>query len=512
MMLRAISICYLFPAILWAQQTVAEKSDFRATSRGADVVAFGETLAKTSKRIRLSEIGKSNEGRSIPLWILGDPAVSTPEEAVAAKKLVVMAFANIHAGEVDGKEALQMLAREWTTTPPDWLKDVVVLFVPNFNVDGNERIDRKHRTEQNGPAEGVGIRENADGYDLNRDFVKLETPEVRALVSTITRWDPSVVIDLHTTNGSYHRYTLTYDGPRNPAADPALITRVRDRWFPAIGAEILKTTGYHTGFYGNFTADRAKWESYPAVPRFGVQWLAISNRIGVLSESYTYASFRDRILSGKAFTAGIIEYAATHRDEVAAIRTAAMQPRARIALKTKVVSLGERTILGYVEEGEGENRKPTKVPKDYKVALEIGVEETFSVERPAYYFVPKTCKVAIETLGRHGIALKELTEDREIESQIYRVLAVDLANREFQKHRAATVEVARRDATWALPAGTVVVSTKQPLGQLAGYLLEPQSEDGLTTWNAFDDTLRVGQDFPVIRAMKDQKLPLKDRK
>src|SRR5262249_42546069 len=152
-----------------------------------------------------------------------------PEEAAKSGKLVVFAFGNIHAGEVDGKEALLALARDLALAKErPLLKDLVIVFAPLFNADGNERIDKNHRTHQNGPAEGVGIRETAAGPDLNRDFIKLESPGVRALVPSLNQWTPAVVVDTHTTNGSLHRYTLTYDGPRNPAADPALIETVRD--------------------------------------------------------------------------------------------------------------------------------------------------------------------------------------------------------------------------------------------------------------------------------------------
>src|SRR5262249_8541160 len=148
-------------------------------------------------------------------------------------KLVLLAYANIHAGEVDGKEALLALARDLSAAKDPLLKKVVILLAPDVNPDGNEKIHPKHRPEQNGPPTGVGTRANAQGLDLNRDFVKLESPEVRALVKLLNRWDPLLVVDCHTTNGSYHRYTLTYDGPRNPAADPRLIEHVNGKLLSA---------------------------------------------------------------------------------------------------------------------------------------------------------------------------------------------------------------------------------------------------------------------------------------
>jgi dipeptidyl aminopeptidase/acylaminoacyl peptidase len=502
----ATLIC-LLPCAAWAQQTVAEKSDYKATSRHADVVAFGEELAKKSANVRVTTIGRSHEGRTLPMLVIADPPVSTPEEAARNKKLVVLAFANIHAGEVDGKEALLMLARDLATgSEKALLKDLVVLVVPILNADGNEKIDPKNRPTQNGPVEGVGIRANAAGFDLNRDFVKLETPEVRALAKTINRWDPAVVVDMHTTNGSRHRYTLTYDGPRHPAGDPDMIAAVRDKWLPAITAAMEKETGYKSTFYGNFNADRTAWESYPATPRYGIQWLALRNRIGLLSESYTYASFKDRVLASKAYAGGILRYAATHTDDVRKLIAKADQPRERVALRTKAASLGERTILGFVEEMKDGRRVATSTPKDYKVALVAGVEATEIVQRPFAYLFPASFTGAIETLQRHGITVEELREDIELDLQIYKVEKFARSERAFQQHNLVSVDVARRDETRKVNAGMIIVRTDQKLGTLAAYLLEPRAEDGLTAWNFFDTGITEGKEFPVLRLPKSTPL------
>jgi dipeptidyl-peptidase 4 len=498
-MFRRALLLAVFPCAAFGQQTVAEKTDYATTSRYADVVAFGEELAKKSPTVHLADIGKSGEGRTLPLWIIADPPVSTPEEAAKAGKLVTLIFANIHAGEIDGKEAVQMLARELATgADKELLKQLVVLIVPILNADGNERIDPKNRTDQNGPV-GVGIRANAAGYDLNRDFVKLETSEVRGLAKTIVRWDPAVVVDMHTTDGSWHRYTLEYDGPRNAAADPDLVATVRDRWLPDIGAAVKKDTGYETFVYGNFADDHKVWDSYPPVPRYGIQWLAVRNRVGLLSESYTHAPFKDRVLAGRSFAENILKYTAAHKDDVRKLLANADKPRDRIALREKEVSLGKRTVLGVVEEVKDGKRLPTKEPKDCTVDLRTGVEATEFVQRPAAYLIPAAFTSAIETLQRHGIAVEELREDVELDLQVYTVEKMTKAARVFQKHSEVTVEVKSRDEKRKVPAGMMLVRTDQKLGTLAAYLLEPRSEDGLTTWNFFDAGLAEKKDFPVLR-------------
>src|SRR5262249_13976749 len=267
--------------------------------------------------VRLGELGKSVEGRKLPLVILADPPVGTPQEAAKSGKPVVFAFANIHAGEVDGKEALLMLARELATAKVrPLLKELVVVLAPLFNADGNEKIAATNRGHQEGPKEGVGVRENAQGFDLNRDFVKLETPEVRALVRFLNRWNPALVLDCHTTNGSRHRYTITYEGPRNPASDPNLVETVRDKLLPDVTARLEKKSGYKSFFYGNFSRDRTRWETVPATARYSTHYLGLRHCLGILCESYVYAPYRDRIHATRDFVRCCFEHVAENKEQI----------------------------------------------------------------------------------------------------------------------------------------------------------------------------------------------------
>jgi dipeptidyl aminopeptidase/acylaminoacyl peptidase len=413
-----------------------------------------------------------------------------------------MAFANIHAGEVDGKEALLALARDLAreNDQPKW-KDVVLLLCPNINPDGNEKIDPKHRTEQNGPKAGVGTRENAAGLDLNRDFVKLESPEIRALVKLIHDYDPRVVVDCHTTNGSYHRYTLTYDGPRYPAAHPELIKYSGDVLLPEAAKRVKAATGFDTFWYGNFDRDRTEWQTYPATPRFGVQWLALRGRFGILSESYSYASFKDRVTASYHFVKGVFEHAAANAAEIRRVTDLAAAPQSAIALTSKSTSIEQPvSIKGYVEQTQDGRKRPTNQLKDYPVKLVLTMEPTLQVARPFAYVIPQRFEAAVQTLQRHGVRVDELLEDVTLPCQMATVEATKLAERPFQKHKLRTIDakdgkVEKR----SIPAGSSVIVTDQPLGQLAGYLLEPNAEDGLATWNLFEDSLAVGRDFPVLR-------------
>jgi YD repeat-containing protein len=483
--------------------TVAEKTDYKATSRHADVLAFCDELVKRSPVVRRIDMGKSVEGRPLPLLILADPPVSTPAEAAKSGKLVAYVQANIHAGEVDGKEALLMLAREIATAKErPLLKDLVILLCPNFNPDGNEKFDANNRRSQNGPPE-VGVRANAAGLDLNRDFVKLESPEVRAFVRMMNEWDPALVIDCHTTNGSYHRYTLTYDGPRHPNTGPALVEAIRDRMLPAVSKTMKERTGFDSFVYGNFSRDHARWTTYGHTPRYSTQYVGMRGKIGILSESYSYAPFKDRVTASREFVRAWLEYVAAHKDEVRKLLAENKQGDT-LAVRTESAVLKKVTALGYEEETKNGRRVAiTDKPRDYDLELVTRVEPTERVTKPfAYLFLPSFA-AAVEILQRHGITVEELREDIELDVESYRVEKIVNTERSFQGPAQVSLDVAKpRAESRRVTAGTILVRTAQPLGTLASYLLEPRSEDGLATWKYFDAGLAENRDFSVLRLPK----------
>jgi dipeptidyl-peptidase 4 len=362
------------PAQTDALQTVAERTGFRATARYDDVVGWCQEFAKAVPNAHLGELGRSAEGRSIPLLILADPPVRTAQAATRSGKLVCLIIGNIHASEVCGKEALPMLMREHFSNPhPPLLKDVILAVAPVYNADGNERVSKTSRPGQAGPADGTGQRSNARGLDLNRDFMKLEAPETQALVRFLNEWNPHLFIDTHTTNGSYHRYSITYDGPKNPATDPRIIDFMRKTLFPEVSAGFKDHTGLDAFYYGNFNREYTEWTSYPAQPRYGTTYVGLRNRLAVLSEAYAYAPYKTRVLATRDFVRECLQVAARHKAEIVRMLEAARptaapdgesgHERERVAIRSRLRSAGKpATVLGYVERREEGRRVRTDTP------------------------------------------------------------------------------------------------------------------------------------------------------
>ncbi|WP_152051406.1 DPP IV N-terminal domain-containing protein [Tautonia marina] len=493
-------------------RTVAERSAFQATARYDEVVDLCRKLDARSDSVRLESLGTTVEGRSLPLLIVSDPPVASAEDARTSGKLIVLAIGAIHGGEVCGKEALLMLIRELTDEPGHpLLNDLILCVAPVLNADGAERFSTENRRGQNGPAEGTGVRGNGNRLDLNRDFIALTAPETQGLVRFLDEWDPHLFIDTHTTNGSAHRYLITYDGPKNPATHPDVLSFSRDVFLPAIAESFHKTTGEHAFFYGNFERDHTEWTTYSANPRFGTTYVGLRNRLSILSEAYAYASFEARVAGTLAFVRSSLDQAVEHREEIQTLLDRARSETddgspLDLPIRSEAQAFDERvTILGFEESG-GANPSESYasgVPKDYDVALVARFEPTKTVRRPFAYVIPPAYAEAIATLDRHGIAREQVREDIEVEAEVTTLDTVDRNGDSYYGPASIEAEVSTRTTTRRISAGSILVRTAQPLGTLASYLLEPGSDDNLLTWGFFGDSLAAGDEFPVLRLVNE---------
>lgn len=502
-----------------AVATIAESSDYRATSLHADVIRQLDAIATASPRARRVSMGKTGEGRDIPVLVVADPPVASAAEsraAVLAGRTLVLLFGNIHAGECDGKEALGILARKLATTPDHpLLKNLIVAIAPDYNADGNERVGptANRRPGQAGPENGCGVRENAAGLDLNRDFIKLEAPETRALVGFLNEWDPAVVVDCHTTDGSWHRYLVTAAGPKAPATDPALLAFSREKFFPELFERFQADTGRWAYWYGNFEGEfgdaergHTKWESFPAEARYGTTAIGLRGRLSVLVESYSYAPYKDRVLGSLAFCESVLALVDQRRGAIRALIEHPRAPRT-VSIRSKAANEGEATIRGYKEVTKDGRSGSTGEPAEYRVELWNRFDSALEVDVPRAYAIIAPDPKVESTLRAHGLTMRRTSADAEREVEVQGITAVKTASRQFQGHALVTLDAQTRRERTALPKGTLIIPTDQPLGRLAVYLLEPRSEDGLATWNFFDADAKMGADFPVLRLPAGAELP-----
>ncbi|MBX3382418.1 MAG: M14 family metallopeptidase [Phycisphaeraceae bacterium] len=501
-------------------RTVAESSGYRATSLHAEVVGFLDSVAAAAPdAARRVTLGASTEGRELAALVLARPPIESAHawQSEHGERLLVLAIGNIHGGEVDGKEALLSLARDIAMGEHrDLLNDLAIVILPNYNPDGNERIGPDNRRGQKGPADGMGVRHNAMGLDLNRDFIKADAPETRALITFAREWDPHLFIDAHTTNGSYHRYLITYAGPKAPAGDAAIIEFSRDEFLPRIGEDFNTTTGEHAFWYGNFegafsdtpTRTHTRWETFPAEARYATTYFGLRNRLSVLVESYSYAEYEARVRGSHAFILSTLRTAASQRERVRRLiheadRRASAIPDSPLALRSVAEpSPRPATVLGYVETVQ-EGRVVVGEPTEHTVTLFDRFVPTLTVPRARAYALGPECADAIDRLALHGIAMHTLRDTLVTDTETWTIETATNTGRLFQGRMVLRLSGHLTPGRAALPAGTVIVPCDQPQGALASYLLEPLCEDGLATWNFFEWAMKPGSRFPVVRIPRD---------
>ena len=487
--------------------TVAESSDYKSTSKYDDVMSFIDKLDMSSDLMRVEIISKSTEGRDIPLLIIGDPLPDSPDQLIDDNRIVVYIQANIHAGEVEGKEASLMFARDiLSESGSRLLKDVVLLLCPNFNPDGNEKISTGNRTNQNGPVNGVGVRHNGQFLDLNRDGMKAESPEVRGMLTKIfNTWDPAVFMDCHTTNGSYHVEPVTFTWMVNPNGDNSLIHYMRDKMIPEISEILYSNYNVENCFYGEFSNmmnPEEGWVYTASDPRYLSNYYGLRNRLGILNENYVYADYKSRVTGCYFLIRSLTEYVSAHKKEIREMLREADEKTIKRGLNPSVTDSfaieynvkaapGMVTIKTYeVEPVNDPNVWPpfrrTDRRKDVTIPYFVDYYPARSVKFPYAYFLTVNDAEVTELLKRHGIILEKLADAATVEVDRFEITELKGATRLNQGHYTNTVTGKYVKDTIDFPAGTLVIRTAQPLANLAAYLLEPESNDGLLTWNFFD--------------------------
>ncbi len=511
--------------------TRAERTSYAETSTYADVIAFIDTLQRLGVQMSRQELGRTTEGRVLPLLVLSRPQVTTPEQARALNRPVVYVQANIHAGEVEGKEALLALVRDLATTRNNVLDSIVLIAVPIYNADGNERFEPQsvNRTEQNGP-ESVGQRPNAQMLDLNRDYVKAEAPETRASLAAFEKWNPDVFVDLHTTDGSFHGYALTYAPSLNPAArDAGAYTR--DSLLPELRRRMKARDGFEVFDYGTFDTQyeerditdtvKSGWFTYDHRPRFGTNYFGLRQRISILSEAYSHDPFERRVKSTYAFVHELLSLVAERGAKIRAIGSAADAELARGAFGAAIpirsrLTTAPRTLPVIFEvmahTGDSSLTQPgvprgfrrTGVMKTQPMPVYDRFEPVLTRTIPRAWLLPAGDTLAISLLREHGIRVERpaagMTSAR---VSRFEVDSLHTQPKAFQGHHEAQLTGSWHDTTAQVPNDMLMVRGDQPQAIAALYLLDPESDDGLVTWNVFDSELAPGKAFPVWRVVTD---------
>ena len=513
----------LLPLILLAQRedwlTDYEKSGYLDTPRYSQTIDYCRRLADASGMITYSAFGKSPEGLELPLLILDREGFSDPALIHASGRTLLLIEACIHAGECDGKDAGLMLFRDLAfgrkesnikspSSPPQLLSsrlldNVSIIFIPIFNVDGHERFGAYNRINQNGPRE-MGWRVTSNNLNLNRDFLKADTPEMKAWLNLFNSWMPDFFIDAHTTDGADYQYVLTYLMEIYGDADEHLTAWAKDRFIPSM-KDHMNSGGYPVFPYVDFRNwhdPRSGLITEVAPPMLSQGYTTLRNRPGLLIETHMLKPYKQRV--DATYECFLTTLEILNRESVT-LRNLVSKADQFVAseafLKTPfplrfetlmndsamVEFLGVAYTSDKSDLSGGMWFKYSKTPETFTLPYFYKTRPELTVNLPVAYIIPAQWTAVIEKLNLHGIKSRKIETDK-----LIKISTCHFKNPKWQsnpyegRHPMIHIEFDEITEERWFPAGSVIIETMQPAGRIIPHLLEPNGNGSLLYWGFFD--------------------------
>ncbi len=509
---------------LSAQAALAQATEWLETPAEATEYQNGGTLYEPlmefvyelESRTELMNVLKLTEtlgGRNMVMAVLSNPPIFQPGDLVGADRPVVLIVNNVHGGEVAGKDAAMAIMRDLVMGDlRPLLDEVTVLVIPTINPDGAE----------------IRRRTNDEGFDMNRDYIKLESQEIQALVTkVVNEWHPHIHLDTH--HGGAAPYTLTYQGNMNPAGDPNIMAFGDEQILPRV-REALRAEGYDGFWYsGPSTVNGVDgWGPTSVEPRKQHVYSTLANMVGFLFETPSGTHrlvengtrvevvpdeerYLHQVRGEYIGQRELIRFAAERGEELMAVVAKARADaiaRGNDDSDRDLIPLEYEQVERYTTEfwrrvGGGRGGGSDTQYELVEGPVFTRWTPTRTTTRPWGYLIPNRLTKVVPLLLDHGITVKRLTEDVELEVEAYTATEVTHAEY-FQAHylKAVTVEKETKDIT--MPAGSFFIPSGQPMSNFISYIFEPETNDNLITWGFLDNVLRTTPTEAEIAAQRAQ--------
>ena len=513
LLLASLTILALQPAAAASRapahptlRTVAEQSGNLRTGRYDEIERLCPAYQQTwPNQVRCFEFGRTPEGRPMLALVAAADGVLDAASAHRAQRPIVFMQGGIHAGESDGKDAGMFVLREMLdgNLAAGALSAVTFVFVPVLNVDGHERFGRWNRPNQVGPEE-MGWRTTAQNFNLNRDYVKADAPEMQAVLRLMNEWDPILFVDLHVTDGAQFEPDVAYNVAPTYVGDDDLrrsAVAMRDE----LMQRMRDAGSLPLDFYPAFVRDDDPASGFAiaaGAKRFGTEYWAARNRIGVLVETHSWKDYPTRVRITRNSIVAMIEMAARDgRKWLQAAKTAdehsASVGGTSVALSyentphTKTIDYRgyEYTREPSAVSGALLTRYNPKKPQIWRIPLfdELRPAATATAPRGGYIVPAAYAQIVGEKLALHGIEFRKLTSaSAATDAEVFRATKVTASPATFEGHTMLTV-----DGQWTrerrdVPAGSLFVPIAQARSLLLMTLLEPKNPDSLVDWGFFN--------------------------
>ena len=495
--------------------TTFEKSNYLETDSYEGTIAYAKQLAKQFKQVHYQSIGTTVQGREIPLLIVDENGYTKPKKIRRSGKNIVLVQSCIHPGEPNGKDAMFMLIRNMLTGREysDLLDDFSFLFIPVLSPDGLANFSPYNRINQNGPKQ-MGWRVNAQGLNLNRDFTKLDTPEIQAFAALFNRWQPDLFFDTHATDGADYQYVTTYSVENFGNYDAGLTQWLSEVWEPKIKKAMFEQHMPVTRYiefhpWGDPTASLYD-ESFSAM--FSEAYTMARNCPGILLETHMLKPYKDRVLSTYHMIVETLNIIRNDKQNFNSLLTQAKKNDLKlnelpINMQSELNDTIWEDFLGYQFDtvhsditGGWYYAYDTTRPETRKTrrVLSTRPEKTLSV--PKEYIIPAQYGDVIDIVKAHGFEVNALKSEKTLQVNTYRFSNVEFMPRPSEGHsRLAHFDVEEITKEVVFPKGSAVVKTSQNGVRLLMNLLEPEMDGSLFEWGFFNNVLQRVEYFEVYK-------------
>jgi hypothetical protein len=491
--------------------TTSEKTGWAETGKYAEVVELSHRLERASKFVKVLEFGTTPEGRTMIAMVVSKNRAFTPAAAAKTSKAVILIQSGIHSGEIEGKDTAIMLVRDMVVSKryASWLDQSIFVVIPVFNIDGHEDFSPFHRASQNGP-KSTGLRETKQDLNLNRDYIKADTPEMRAWLRLYNAWMPDFMFDNHVTDGSDMQYDVTWDMARNQDIAEPVRTWVNQTYVPELN-RLMEADGHGVAPYGGLrNMPDGKREFFMEVfsPRYSHLYSAIRNRPCLLVETHSLKTTRTRAWADYDIM--------RHTIDIVSKDPQALRKAVREADRVFSAQAGDRSapavyLGGKVSETQSEplvyralKLGPYKsavtgatvngyLPEadDISTVIHDKIDTTAEAQMPLGYLIPVAWKSLADELVLQGVEIERVAQPVEQEFETYRFSNVKFAPNQFEGRVMVDFDVKPVKEKITLPAGSFWVPMKQQRARLILAMLEPQAPDSLARWG-FCDQVFVG--------------------
>jgi len=497
---------------LYAQKeewiTKFESSNNLETVTYDECIEFSKRLATESTMIHYQEMGYSPQNRAIPLLIIDKDGLTDAQEIKNRGRLILMIQAGIHAGEPDGTDAGFLLLRDMVIHQKnlDLLEQVSILFIPSFNVDGLARMSPYNRINQNGPTE-MGWRTNSINLNLNRDYMKTESPEMIAWLQVFNEYLPDLFIDCHTTDGADYQYVATYSLETFGNMEEGLTEFTLEEYEPYLVEELEKKDSpiFPYVSFRSWHDPRSGIRRSVGSPMISQGYTALQNRIGLLIETHMLKPYKPRVYATKDMIIATLELMNQKAEKIKGLNAAADIKMASIKHGPKELTIkyaidhsdsskvAFRGVEYKVVESDltgGDWFQYSDKPTSFQLDLfekQIAIEQ---VKLPLAYIIPVEWEEVQAVIKAQGITYKILEEGKTIAIESYKFSKQKWSSNSFEGHQNLNAfQMEDLTSETYFEAGAMIVPVQQRALKVLVYLLEPKADNSLLSWGYFNRSM-----------------------